>query len=115
MEQTVYERNAELLERASSGDAEAEEQLMVANMGLVRSVAGHFLDRGTEYVLYCYSFVTFDSSFFPGARSLASRLAFKTEKTLFSLICLVYSNMSKGSLCFSHRADSEESLLYYPI
>ena len=56
-------------------------------------------------------YVTFDSSFFPGARSLASRLAFKTEKTLFSLICLVYSNMSKGSLCFSHRVDSGESLL----
>lgn len=49
MEQTVYERNAELLDRARQGDAGAEEQLMVANMGLVRSVAGHFLDRGTEY------------------------------------------------------------------
>ena len=49
MEQTVYERNAELLERARHGDTVAEEQLMVANMGLVRRIAGRFLDRGTEY------------------------------------------------------------------
>ena len=49
MEQTVYERNAELLARARDGDTAAEEQLMVANMGLVRSIAGRFLDRGTEY------------------------------------------------------------------
>ena len=49
MEQTVYERNAELLARARGGDTAAEEQLMVANMGLVRSIAGRFLDRGTEY------------------------------------------------------------------
>ncbi len=48
-QQTVYERNAELLKRAREGDAGAEEQLMVANMGLVRRIAGHFLDRGTEY------------------------------------------------------------------
>lgn len=50
MEQTtVYERNAELLERVREGDAEAEGELMEENMGLVRSIARRFLDRGTEF------------------------------------------------------------------
>ena len=50
MEQTsIYERNTELLERVSAGDAEAEARLVVENMGLVRRVAYRFLDRGTEF------------------------------------------------------------------
>ena len=50
MEQlSVYERNAALLERVRAGDAEAEATLVEENMGLVRTVARRFLDRGTEY------------------------------------------------------------------
>ena len=50
MEQTsIYERNTALLERAVEGDAEAEAELVEANLGLVRKVAQRFLDRGTEY------------------------------------------------------------------
>ena len=50
MKQTsVYERNAELLERVSQGDCEAEAVLVEENLGLVRTVARRFLDRGTEY------------------------------------------------------------------
>ena len=50
MEQTsIYERNTELLERVSAGDAEAEARLVEENMGLVRRVAYRFLDRGTEF------------------------------------------------------------------
>ena len=49
MEQTsVYERNAELLERFARGDPLAETALVEENLGLVRKVARRFLDRGTE-------------------------------------------------------------------
>lgn len=40
--------NAALLERVRCGDAAAEEELMRANMGLVRSVAARFVGRGQE-------------------------------------------------------------------
>lgn len=46
---TLYERNQELLRRASEGDSEAEAALVEENLGLVRKVARRFLDRGTEY------------------------------------------------------------------
>ena len=50
MEQTaVQERNMALLERLREGDPGAEETLIRENMGLVRSVAKRFVDRGTEY------------------------------------------------------------------
>ena len=50
MEQiSVYERNMELLRRALKGDSEAEAALIEENLGLVRTVARRFLDRGTEY------------------------------------------------------------------
>lgn len=50
MEQTsVYERNNALLERVREGDCEAEALLVEENIGLVRTVARRFLDRGTEY------------------------------------------------------------------
>ena len=45
----LYERNGELLERVSQGDASAEAELVEENIGLVRTVARRFLDRGTEY------------------------------------------------------------------
>ena len=46
---TLYERNQELLRRASEGDSEAEAALVEENLGLVRKVARRFLERGTEY------------------------------------------------------------------
>ena len=50
MEQTsIYERNTELLERVRLGDTEAEAVLVEENVGLVRTVARRFLDRGTEF------------------------------------------------------------------
>ena len=50
MEQTsIYERNAELLARVQAGDREAEALLVEENLGLVRTVARRFLDRGTEF------------------------------------------------------------------
>lgn len=50
MEQlSVYERNTELLMRLREGDDSAEAMLVEENMGLVRTVARRFLDRGTEY------------------------------------------------------------------
>ncbi len=50
MEQlSIYERNSELLLRVKDGDAEAEATLVEENMGLVRTVAHRFRDRGTEY------------------------------------------------------------------
>ena len=50
MEQiSVYERNTELLLRVKEGDAAAESALIEENMGLVRTVAHRFRDRGTEY------------------------------------------------------------------
>lgn len=45
----VHERNRALLERVRLGDAQAEEAMLVENMGLVRRIAGRFLDRGAEY------------------------------------------------------------------
>ena len=49
MEQSsVYERNTALLERVQAGDREAEEALVIENMGLVRAIARRFLDRGCE-------------------------------------------------------------------
>lgn len=44
-----YSDNAELLRRAAQGDDEALERLVLLNMGLVRSIAKRFMDRGTEY------------------------------------------------------------------
>ncbi len=50
MEQTsIYERNTELIERLQGGDAQAETLLVEENIGLVRTVARRFLDRGTEF------------------------------------------------------------------
>ncbi len=50
MEQTsIYERNMELLKRVQEGDSDAEAALIEENVGLVRTVARRFLDRGTEY------------------------------------------------------------------
>ena len=43
----------ELLDRARSGDAAAEETLMRDNMGLVKSVAARFLGRGVEFDDLC--------------------------------------------------------------
>ena len=49
MEQiSIYERNADLLARVAAGDRDAEAILVEENMGLVRTVARRFLDRGTE-------------------------------------------------------------------
>ncbi len=50
MEQTsIYEKNTALLERVRDGDETAEGELLEQNMGLVRTVAKRFCDRGTEY------------------------------------------------------------------
>lgn len=50
MEQiSIYERNTALLERVKAGDVDAEALLVEENMGLVRTVARRFLDRGTEF------------------------------------------------------------------
>ena len=49
MEQTsIYEKNNALLERVRDGDPDAEATLLENNMGLVRTVAKRFLDRGAE-------------------------------------------------------------------
>lgn len=49
MEQTtIHEINTELFERLLGGDKTAEALLLERNMGLVRTVARRFLDRGTE-------------------------------------------------------------------
>ena len=44
-----YTKNQELLEKAVLGDEKATEELMTRNMGLVRSIALKFHDRGVEY------------------------------------------------------------------
>ena len=50
MEQTsIYERNTELIARLQGGDGQAETLLVEENIGLVRTVARRFLDRGTEF------------------------------------------------------------------
>ena len=43
-----YEINQKLLERATAGDEEATAKLMEINMGLVRSIAIRFRDRGVD-------------------------------------------------------------------
>lgn len=45
----MAEDNTELLQRLRDGDESALETIVIRNMGLVRSVARRFLDRGTEY------------------------------------------------------------------
>lgn len=47
-ENNRYASNPELIGQAQAGDEEAMERLVVLNMGLVRSLAVHFRDRGTE-------------------------------------------------------------------
>lgn len=50
MEQlSIYEKNMALLERVRAGDEAAEAALIQENLGLVRTVARRFLDRGTEF------------------------------------------------------------------
>ena len=44
-----YSKNQELLKKAIMGDEEATEHLMEINLGLVRSIALRFRDRGVEY------------------------------------------------------------------
>lgn len=44
-----HDRNAELLRQIAEGDETAMERLVEENMGLVRSIAQRFKDRGTEY------------------------------------------------------------------
>ena len=44
-----FARNISLITRAQSGDEAAMEKLVVDNMGLVRTVAVKFRDRGTEF------------------------------------------------------------------
>lgn len=44
-----YSKNQELLKLAINGDAHATERLMECNLGLVRSIALRFRDRGVEY------------------------------------------------------------------
>ena len=44
-----FAHNTDLIRRAQAGDEAAMERLVVDNMGLVRSVAVKFRDRGTEY------------------------------------------------------------------
>lgn len=44
-----YNKNHELLQKAVIGDEKATEELMTLNLGLVRSIALRFRDRGVEY------------------------------------------------------------------
>lgn len=44
-----YTKNQVLLEKAINGDEKATEDLIRANLGLVRSIAVRFKDRGVEY------------------------------------------------------------------
>ena len=44
-----FDKNQELLEKAVGGDERATEELMTLNLGLVRSIALKFRDRGVEY------------------------------------------------------------------
>ncbi len=43
------EENIELLRRAKEGDREAQDRLLEGNMGLCKSIAARFRDRGVEY------------------------------------------------------------------
>lgn len=45
----MFEDNIPLIKAAQSGDADALEKLVSSNMGLVRSLAARFRDRGIEY------------------------------------------------------------------
>ena len=44
-----FNKNQELLQLASAGNEKATEELMTINLGLVRSIALKFRDRGVEY------------------------------------------------------------------
>ncbi len=44
-----FNKNQELLEKATQGDENATSELMAINLGLVRSIALKFRDRGVEY------------------------------------------------------------------
>ena len=44
-----FNKNQELLKKASQGDESATEELMRINFGLVRSIVQRFRDRGVEY------------------------------------------------------------------
>ena len=44
-----FNKNQELLQKATQGDERATEELMTSNLGLVRSIALKFKDRGVEY------------------------------------------------------------------
>ena len=44
-----YTKNQALLEKAICGDEKATEELIKSNLGLVRSIAIRFKDRGVEY------------------------------------------------------------------
>lgn len=44
-----FENNAELIRRAKDGDAEALSEAVSENLGLVKSIALRFRERGTEY------------------------------------------------------------------
>ena len=44
-----FNKNQELLKKAACGDEKATEELMTNNLGLVRSIALKFRDRGVEY------------------------------------------------------------------
>ncbi|MBQ4574098.1 MAG: sigma-70 family RNA polymerase sigma factor [Clostridia bacterium] len=48
MEETKSD-NLTLLKRASEGDREAMDRLIVSNLGLVKSIANRFRERGVEY------------------------------------------------------------------
>lgn len=45
----MFEENARLLELAKSGDRKAADELVALNMGLVKSVALRFRERGADY------------------------------------------------------------------
>ncbi len=45
----AYEKNNDLIQRAQNGSEEAMDALVRLNMGLVKSIAYRFRDRGTEY------------------------------------------------------------------
>ncbi|MCD7776540.1 MAG: sigma-70 family RNA polymerase sigma factor [Firmicutes bacterium] len=44
----TWDKNIELIKRCHNGDTSAEEELVAANAGLVRSIAERFLGRGAE-------------------------------------------------------------------